>query len=573
MQSKKFFKKLNHPYLVPFALIFLTIIFLFIYFAAEEYSLNRNKLQKSLTAEAERVERTFTDIIDHTSFIMKIIITQIKPNYEDKEYIYNVINKYAVNPNLNNILSWTIFSWIDENHKKVVDSISGSNIKIKDDSRLEYIKKTRLYPNRMHLGEAIYGFTSQRYSIPAGIGVYNGEKYIGALTIGFDLVQLSQAVEDAIQDEAIYFAFLDRNFDIIMQSPSNIKSLDDDNDTIKNIDIKNFIAEKNMTFENLTSISQINLIKDGTNHYVYRIRDYPYVLYLRYDNKAVHNVFWKDITFRVIEIIVIGFVAFVIVILIYNREKQLREQAISAQKEAEKASQAKTNFLAYTAHELRSPLAYIISSSEMILNQVFGKIPKKCQEYIRSIHYSSKELLEFIDDLLNDMRAREGKFHIKTSDVDVKDLIFRAVKINSINYNNKVKFEIDLAENVPKLKTDPKRLSQIFNNIISNAIKYSKEGTVLKIHTKLKDSGLKIYFKDQGIGMSKEELDLSRIKFGVVRSDKKRKGESVGLGLPLVIELTNALGGKFNINSKVGFGTEVTIFFPKKLLQTKKHEQ
>lgn len=565
MQNKKKLKKIHHPYLFPFIIIFFTVIGLFIYFAIEEYEHNRSKLHTALSSEAERIDHSLNDIIDHTAFIMKIILMQIKPNYEDKEYIYNIIDKYAVKPNLNNILSWTSFSWVDKDHQKIVDSVMGANTMVKNEGDKNYIRKTKIYPDRLHLGEPVYGFTSQRYFIPAGIGAYNADKYIGALTIGFDLFQLSKALADSIKDQAVYFALLDKNFNIITQSPSNLREIK--KNPIKNDDIKKFVYQKNINFKELNSISQINLIKDGTNHYLYKIRDYPYALYLRYDNKFVRNIFWKDITFRIVEIIVMGFVAFLIVIIIYKRESQLREQAEIAQKEAEDASKAKTNFLAYTAHELRSPLAYIISSSEIILAQLFGKIPKKYAEYIRTIHQSGKDLLEFIDDLLNEVQAKEGKFHIEMIYVDVKEMIIRSIKINNVNYNNKVKIEIGDIENLPQLYTDPKRLLQVFNNIISNAIKYSPENSILNIYTELNKKGLNICFNDHGFGMSEEELSLSRIKFGVVNHKKKNKYNSIGLGLPLVIELVEILGGQFSINSKVGVGTNVEIFFPQKLLK------
>ncbi|MEQ9115289.1 MAG: ATP-binding protein [Rickettsiales bacterium] len=565
MEKQKFFRKLSHPYVTPFLIIFITISLLFIYFVIEEYRHTRDRITKVLTSESEKIEKTLTNVMDHTSFMMSNIAMQIKSNHQDKKYIYSVINKYIVDPKLYNILSWTVFTWADKNHVTLVDSVSGVKTKQKNISNRYHIQKTKIFPNKLHLGKPNFGFTSQRYVIPAALGVYNEDSYIGALTIGFDLVQLSTVLADAVKDQNIYYALLDSNFDTITQSPSNIKS---DKTSVKSNDIKGFIKEKGVLFESLLSVSQINLMKSGTNHYLHKFRDYPYAVYLRYDDKVVRNLFWKDITFRVVEILVIGLIAFIIVILIYNREKTLREKAELAKKEAEDASQAKTNFLAYTAHELRSPLSYIISSSEIMMKNVFGKVPKKYQLYINNINYSSRELLEFIEDLLNEMRVKRGSFDVKLSFIDVKEILLRSLKINSLNYNNKIKYEIKGFDELPKLNSDPKRLIQVFNNIISNAIKYSPEGSVLKIIAKLKLSGLKIYFVDSGYGMSEDEVRLSKIKFGITGNNKKEvSGSAVGLGLPLVVELIAILKGEFNIKSKAGSGTEVSIFFPKKLLK------
>lgn len=566
MKNQKFSETPSHPYLTPFLVIAVIVCFLFIYFISEEYSSTRDRLNKILVGESEKIEKTFANVIDHTAFVMKIIAMQIKPNFQDNKHIYDVISKYTVNPKLHNVLSWTVFTWVDSKGITKVDSISGIKTKQKDMSSKYYIQKTKIFPDILHLGKPNFGFTSQRYIIPAAMGQYNEGSYIGALTIGFDLVQLSSILEDSIQSKDIYYAILDSNFDTITQSPSNINISSPGN--VKNFEIKDFVKEKNIDFQSFEQVSQINLFKNGTNHYLHKLRDYPYAIYLRYNTKLVRNLFWKDITFRVVEILVIGLIAFIVVILIYNREKLLREKAEKSQQDAEEASQAKTNFLAYTAHELRSPLAYIISSSEIIMNNVFGKIPKKYQLYISNINYSSKELLEFIDGLLNEMRVKKGNFDVTLSDVSIKEVLLRSIKINSLNYDDKIRFEVDGFDNLPMLKSDPKRLIQIFNNIISNAIKYSPENSTLKILARLKLSGIKIYFIDSGYGMSEEDVKLSKIKFGITGSNKNLPAEkSVGLGLPLVIELVGILGGKFDIRSKVGSGTEITIFFPKKLLK------
>ena len=266
-------------------------------------------------------------------------------------------------------------------------------------------------------------------------------------------------------------------------------------------------------------------------------------------------------TFRVVEVLGFAFAATLLVLIIYRREKYLREKAEYASKIALDASQAKTDFLAYTAHELRSPLSFIISASEILSTEIFGKVNEKHEDYIKSINQSGKDLLEFLEDLLDNMKVGHDNFRVEEKIVDTLAVLSRAIKINNLIYNNKISIDAVLQKNLPLIKTDQKRLLQIFSNIISNAIKYSAEGTTLTITVNATREKLTVLFKDQGYGMTDQDLKMSMKKEGF-NSGIKRENH-VGLGLPLVLDLTNAIGGIFTISSTIGVGTEVKIEFNK----------
>lgn len=557
-RTNKNLTKLPHPYLILFFLMLLTVFLLSIYFAYREYQLNHQRLTQKLAVETERIERRFIDIVKHTEFVMKVIILQIKKDYRNLDHINGILTKYFVNPNLNNALSWTSFAWLDHNHIRIMDSLTGSETVHSNHSNREYIRDAKHYPGRMLIGSPTFGFTSQRYLIPAVIGVTDNEKYIGSLTIGFDLVNLSVTLSNVISNNDIYFALLDTNLDIIMQSPNNLVYA---TNPINAKALRQFLEEQNLNFNNITTFSAIDFLTDGTNHYLYKMKGYPFVIYLHYDNKMVMQNFWRDIIYRIIEILAIALVSLSIIIIIYKREKFLREKAEHSRQQAFDASQAKTNFLAYTAHELRSPLGFIISSSEMISNKIFGPINQKYLEYIKGINQSGCELLEFIDDLLENMKIEKGSFQISETVVDVQKLILRAVKANNITYNHKISIETIFANNLPYLITDTKRLLQILNNIISNSIKYSPVNSLLTIEVKMQKREMVIIFQDQGYGMSKKELisSLNEYEFNV--QNKHTKIKSFGLGLPLVKNLLDSMGAKFLISSKLGKGTKIVIIF------------
>jgi signal transduction histidine kinase len=550
--------KINNAYILPFIIMVLTIGALLAYFSWEEYRINKNKINIVFNSETERIENALVNIIDHTEFVMKIIIMQITPNYEDVDYISNILSKYSINPNLNNVLSWTVFSWLDKDLIKKVDSVAGVTIKQSEHSHREFLQLSKKYPGIMHLGAPIFGFTSQRYIIPASIGVISGDNYIGSLTIGFDVIKLSHVLANVVKDRNVYFALVDKNMNIILESSNSLTS---NGNYIVDIDnFQNFIKRNNIVFDNLNTVSEVDLINNGNNHYLHRLSKYPFAIYLHYDNQAIADNFWKEITYRIIEVCVIGFVALILVLYIYKREKILRYKAEMASKVALDASQAKTDFLAYTAHELRSPLGFIVTSSEMIMNKAFGRLNDKYLEYIKNIHQAGKELIDFINDLLDEMRIEEGGFQVEFSPVNVENLIRRSVKLNTMNYHYKVAVKTNISKDLPVLNSDPRRLLQVFNNIISNAMKYSPENSVLSIEAKMKKKEMHITFQDQGYGMNEEELKISMAKYGVVKHAET--ATSVGLGLPLIKHLLEALGAQFIINSSIGKGTKVNIIFP-----------
>jgi len=558
--------KLPHPYFMPFLAMICTAVFMLMYFIIEEYYTNYTNLSTKLSSEAERVERSFSDVVKHTEFVMKVILMQIKSRPKDLHHIENIINKYSVNPHLNNVLSWTVFSWIDDQNVKRVDSISGTAVKENYHLR-DYIQKASEDPGKIHLGNDIFGFTSQRHIIPAMIGaVDNNGKYLGALTIGFDLVNLGEDLGKKMKDPNISFALLNQNFEIVSQY---ISAEDSRDNKINARNLKKFIESKNITFGGLMHFSEINLMFEGNSVYLQKLPNYPFVVYLQYHNKNFIKSFRKDILYRVIEVFIFALVSVMIIVFIYRREKILRDKAEISKVIAIKALQSKNDFLAYTAHELRSPLSFIVSSSEMMSNRLLGPINTRYLEYINNINQSGKELLIFIEDLLDNMKMQKGNFDIQETIVDVRDLLLRSVKVNSINYNDKILVETKFQRNLPNIKTDGKRLSQIFNNIISNAMKYSPDHSTLKIDVKMYKGEMFMYFEDKGYGMSEEGLNKSMNKYEVAHKASAINVKSVGLGLPLIKSLLELMELKFFIDSKLGGGTKITIIFPKHKVETK----
>jgi signal transduction histidine kinase len=276
----------------------------------------------------------------------------------------------------------------------------------------------------------------------------------------------------------------------------------------------------------------------------------------------VNDGIWKELTARFIEITAFGLAAIMLVAYIFKRESYLRLQAEIAKEQAIAAAKAKSDFLAYTAHELRSPLSFIIGGSEMIYRQILGPLPEKYVEYIKNIHKTALELKHFIDDLLDQIRLEDGKFSIKDEHIDINNLVAELNLVHAAKLADKsMELVTNIQPKIPQLIADLRRVKQILNNLITNAIKYSEQSTTIKLNIFSSNQGITIIVEDQGPGMTKQEINIALMKYGTVRGANKH-ADSIGLGLPLVKDLIEAHQAKFLISSKKGGGTKITIIFP-----------
>jgi two-component system cell cycle sensor histidine kinase PleC len=283
------------------------------------------------------------------------------------------------------------------------------------------------------------------------------------------------------------------------------------------------------------------------------------IYYNRYITK---QLLWKEVLSRTVEIGILGLVSLLIIYIIYKREAQLRKQAEAAREIAISASKDKSDFLAYTAHELRTPLSFIVTGSEIMKSQLFGKLSERYLEYVSNIHQSGLELLEFIDDLIDEMRTERGKFKVYNKIINVNNIFIKVFRQNlNKAFKQKVSIELDIEPNLPLLITDSRRMVQILNNLITNSIKYSPENTVIKIIAKIINHEMHLAVSDQGFGMNKTDIEFAFSNYGTIENKNSSKVESVGLGLPIVKILAEALGARVIIDSKKDYGTTITIVF------------
>lgn len=250
---------------------------------------------------------------------------------------------------------------------------------------------------------------------------------------------------------------------------------------------------------------------------------------------------------------------------IINTQAQVNKLLEEAKIRAEGENAAKTEFLANVSHELRTPLNAIIGFSEMMMSETHGKIENpQYLDYVGDINNSGKHLLSVINDILDFSKASVDKLQVDNIEVDLNKVAsssMRFVKPRADSCN------IELIEKLPKehivISADPKRLKQIFLNLLSNSVKFTPENGSVTLEVEANSLEKLVYIRviDTGKGMSEKDIPKALSSFGQVDNKPNRQYEGTGLGLPLTKKLVELLNGKFEIQSRVNVGTIVTITF------------
>ncbi|WP_282607103.1 GAF domain-containing sensor histidine kinase [Pelagibius sp. Alg239-R121] len=236
-----------------------------------------------------------------------------------------------------------------------------------------------------------------------------------------------------------------------------------------------------------------------------------------------------------------------------------------AKESAERASRAKSEFLASVSHELRTPLNAILGFSEIMKDGLLGpKGVEKFPAYASDIHSSARHLLDLINDVLDLSRVESGHGELHPEAVEVKDLIAASI---SLVREQAVRSDVTLKSSVddlmPILYADPLKMKQVVVNLLTNAIKFSPSGGMVLVRAGLlKNDDLEISVTDSGIGMSRSDIKVALEPFRQVENVATRSRQGVGLGLPLSKTLVELHKGSLDIESHPGQGTTVRVRMP-----------
>jgi signal transduction histidine kinase len=252
-------------------------------------------------------------------------------------------------------------------------------------------------------------------------------------------------------------------------------------------------------------------------------------------------------------------------------EQQARQLAAQARElarardEALQANRAKSEFLAYMSHELRSPMNAIIGFSEIMKREVMGRIsPPKYREYADDIHGSATHLLSLINDILDLSKAEAGKLQLNEAEVDLPAAVEAVRRLVAVRAEaSHIVLRTQMAANLPPLAGDERMVKQMVLNLLSNAIKFTPaRGSVTLKAGKDAAGAIFLAVADTGPGIAAAELPRILEAYGRTDAAERGAAEGTGLGLTLVKAMIELHGGVLEIDSKPGAGSTFTLRFP-----------
>jgi len=239
----------------------------------------------------------------------------------------------------------------------------------------------------------------------------------------------------------------------------------------------------------------------------------------------------------------------------YNKVEELSNELLEFDK-------MKDDFLVKTSHELGTPLHGIMNLSQSLLEGVEGPLKRKQQDSVILIHSVSRRLAGLVKDLLFITKIKQGEMSFTSRPIDIR--IIEEV-LAEIAYVMPPTLPVQLIntipENLPLVYIDEQKLKQVFFNLIYNAIKFTKQGTIT-ISAQIIDEQLHISVEDTGPGIASEYQELIFTTFFQVDSSRTRKSEGLGLGLSITKKIVESAGGRIWVTSEIGKGSCFTFTIP-----------
>ena len=271
-----------------------------------------------------------------------------------------------------------------------------------------------------------------------------------------------------------------------------------------------------------------------------------------YPDFVVKNSLRRSFFDSVFSVILVGVLSSVLLLflnLLYNKEYEITQRQ---KKEIEELNKAENNFFSSMSHEIRTPINTIIGLNEIILR---GNIPEDVAENARNIQGASKMLLTLVNDILDLSKIKSGKMEIVNVSYQTGALFSEIVNMIWIKAQEKgLEFRLYVDPSIPSmLFGDEVRIKQILINLLNNAVKYTRDGFV-KLSVRCERQGVnrvRVWFtvEDSGQGVKKENIPYIFNAFQRVDEEKNRHIEGTGLGLNIVRQLVELMGGEISVNS------------------------
>ncbi|MGV2433025.1 MAG UNVERIFIED_CONTAM: HAMP domain-containing histidine kinase [Rickettsiaceae bacterium] len=530
-------------------------------FFIKTYASHKKDLKDGLKSDTLVLENFLHEQFEINLYALSLLQEKIKTNPYNLEHIHKVLFSSMKTSDASRLFSWGEFFWLDSSFKPRVSTrgIIHTNPMNIEPQLLSYIKST---PNSLSYW-ADFQDSYLTPSLRAIIGV-NGEnnKFLGAVVVDYDVMQFHLNLSRHKIDQHTGFILIDRNYRIITQSKPFVSGVQVKGEKSLNKHIREILSTIDMDSDDKLPISYVDMIS-GENYYIKKIEKLPFIVIVSVDKDEIKSTIFTSVIMKFLEISIFGSMFVLLIAAIYKRETWLRSKAEKASQLALRANSDKSDFLAFAAHEIRSPLGFIMTGSEIMCKQMLGPLSDKYLEYLEGIYDSAKMILEFINDILDQEHILAGNFKIVEAPVKLSEIIDTAIAQNLARYpSKKVEIVKDIDPALPRIMCDARRIFQVVSNLLSNSIKYSTTEAKIDIIARISRQEVVLEIRDYGVGMTEDEVKIALTKYGTVQKTPLNLMESYGLGLAIVKLLLDAHEASFSVESAVNVGTKVTIIFP-----------
>ncbi len=227
-----------------------------------------------------------------------------------------------------------------------------------------------------------------------------------------------------------------------------------------------------------------------------------------------------------------------------------------------RADEMKSRFLSNTSHELRTPLSSIRALAKLLLDRMDGDLTSEQERQVRYIEAAANDLSELVNDLLDLAKIEAGKVEVQTGPVVVENL-FRTLKgmLRPLADSARVELVFEPSDVNGAFESDEGKIAQVLRNFISNALKFTEEGSV-RVRAVHDADAVAFEVADTGIGIGADNLQLIFEEFSQIEHPLQRRSKGTGLGLPLCRKLAALLGGGVEVSSQPGVGSTFRLVLP-----------
>jgi signal transduction histidine kinase len=231
-------------------------------------------------------------------------------------------------------------------------------------------------------------------------------------------------------------------------------------------------------------------------------------------------------------------------------------------RELEIASKHKSDFLANMSHELRTPLNAILGYTELILDKIYGEVPENIQEVLDRVEKNGRHLLGLINDVLDLSKIEAGQLVLSLDDYSMKEVVHTVfTSVESLAAEKNLELKVSVSPEMAQGKGDQQRISQVFLNLVGNAIKFTEAGEV-RIEATASNDNFVVSVSDTGRGLSEADQQMIFEEFHQADGSSTRKKGGTGLGLSIAKRIVEMHGGRIWVESTEGKGSTFWFTLP-----------